>query len=69
MYFDRCKGGCYSQVHKNATVDNLVHIIFDGQVDSFTKATLQKDETKVAIKEAVIAVVGEEVSVKYDNLK
>ena len=49
--------------------DNLVHIIFDGQVDSFTKATLQKDETKVAIKEAVIAVVGEEVSVKYDNLK
>lgn len=49
--------------------DNLVHIIFDGQVDSFAKATLQKEETKMAIKEAVIAVVGEEVSVKYDNLK
>ena len=49
--------------------DNLVHIIFDGQVDSFTKATLQKEETKVAIKEAVISVFGEDVSVKYDNLK
>lgn len=49
--------------------DNLVHIIFDGQVDSFTKATLQKDETKIAIKEAVISVCGEDVSVKYDNLK
>ena len=49
--------------------DNLVHIIFDGQVDAFTKATLQKDETKVAIKEAVISVCGEDVSVKYDNLK
>lgn len=49
--------------------DNLIHIIFDGQVDSFTKATLQKEETKMAIKEAVIAVAGEDVSVKYDNLK
>lgn len=49
--------------------DNLVHIIFDGQVDAFAKATLQKEETKMAIKEAVIAVIGEEVSVKYDNLK
>ncbi len=49
--------------------DKLIHIIFDGQVDSFTKATLQKEETKMAIKEAVVAVVGEEVSVKYDNLK
>lgn len=49
--------------------DNLVHIIFDGQVDAFTKATLQKDETKIAIKEAVISVCGEDVSVKYDNLK
>ena len=49
--------------------DNLVHIIFEGQVDAFTKATLQKDETKIAIKEAVVSVCGVNVSVKYDNLK
>lgn len=49
--------------------DNIVHIIFNGAVDSITKATFQKDETKIAIKEAVVKAMGKEVSVKYDNLK
>lgn len=49
--------------------DGIVHIIFNGPVDALTKGTFQKDETKVAIKEAVVAAMGKEVSVKYDNLK
>lgn len=49
--------------------DGIVHIIFNGQVDALTKGTFQKDETKIAIKEAVVAAMGREVSVKYDNLK
>lgn len=49
--------------------DNIVHIIFNGAVDSITKATFQKDETKIAIKEAVVKAMGKDVGVKYDNLK
>ncbi len=49
--------------------DNIVHIIFNGSVDAITKATFQKDETKIAIKEAVVKAMGKEVGVKYDNLK
>jgi len=49
--------------------DGIVHIIFNGQVDALTKGTFQKDETKLAIKEAVVAAMGRDVSVKYDNLK
>ena len=49
--------------------DGIVHIIFNGQVDALTKGTFQKDETKIAIKEAVVAAMGRDVSVKYDNLK
>ena len=49
--------------------DNIVHIIFNGAVDAITKATFQKDETKIAIKEAVVKAMGKDVGVKYDNLK
>lgn len=49
--------------------DGIVHILFQQPVDAVTKATFQKDETKMAIKEAVNAVMGKEVSVKYDHLK
>ncbi len=49
--------------------DGLVHIIFNGQVDPVTKVAFQKEETKIAIKEAVVSAFGREVSVKYDNLK
>jgi len=49
--------------------DGIVHIIFNPPVDTVTKATFQKEETKIAIKEAVVKAMGREVSVKYDNLK
>lgn len=49
--------------------DGIVHIIFNPPVDTVTKATFQKDETKIAIKEAVVKAMGRDVSVKYDNLK
>ena len=49
--------------------DGIVHIIFNPPVDTVTKATFQKDETKIALKEAVVKAMGREVSVKYDNLK
>ena len=49
--------------------DGIVHIVFNGPIDALTKGTFQKEETKIAIKEAVIAAVGRDVSVKYDNLK
>ena len=49
--------------------DGIVHIIFKSPVDILTKGTFQKEETKLAIKEAVVAAMGRDVSVKYDNLK
>lgn len=49
--------------------DGIVHIIFKSPVDVLTKGTFQKEETKIAIKEAVVAAMGRDVSVKYDNLK
>ena len=49
--------------------DGIVHIIFNPPVDMVTKATFQKEETKIAIKEAVVKAMGKDVSVKYDNLK
>lgn len=49
--------------------DGIVHIIFSGPVDALTKGTFQKEETKLAIKEAVVAAMGRDVGVKYDNLK
>ncbi len=49
--------------------DGLVHIVFDAPADAFTKASLLKDESKQAIKEAVVSCFGKDVSVKYDNLK
>lgn len=49
--------------------DGIVHIIFNPPVDMVTKATFQKEETKIAIKEAVVKAMGRDVSVKYDNLK
>lgn len=49
--------------------DGLVHIIFDKPVDSFVKMNLLKEESKLAIKEAVISAVGKEISVKFVNLK
>ena len=38
-------------------------------VDAITKASFQKEETKLAIKEAVVKAMGRDVGVKYDNLK
>ena len=49
--------------------DGMVHIIFNSPVDTFTKTSLLKDESKQAIKEAVTSSVGKEVSVKFDNLR
>ena len=49
--------------------DDLVHIIFGAPVDSFTKSILLKEESKQAIKEAIINSLERDVSVKFDNLK
>lgn len=57
------------QTKMELMADGIVHIIFESPVDAITKATFQKEETKLAIKEAVIAAVERDISVKYDNLK
>ncbi len=49
--------------------DGIVHIIFSEAVLYITKANLQKEESKMAIKSAVKEVLGREASVKYDNLR
>ena len=49
--------------------EGLVHIVFNEPVDSFTKTSLQKGESKQAIKEAVINAIGRDIGVKYVNLK
>ena len=49
--------------------DGLVHITFTKPVDTFAKASLLKDESKQAIKEAIVKAVGKEISVKFVNLK
>lgn len=49
--------------------EGIVHIIFDNPVDTFTKASLQKEESKLAIKEAVVSSIGKDISVKFVNLK
>lgn len=49
--------------------DEIVHIIFNPPVDAVTKASFQKDETKITLKEAIVKAMGRDVSVKYDNLK
>lgn len=49
--------------------DGLVHITFEKPIDAFSRLTLLKEESKQAIKEAVIASVGREVGVKFVNLK
>ena len=47
----------------------IIQIIFEKQVDTFSKGTLQSIEAKMAIKEAVMLALGKEASVKYVNLK
>ena len=49
--------------------DGIVHIIFNGNLIPASKANFQKEETKIAIKQAVQKAMGKEVSVKYDNFK
>ena len=49
--------------------DGIVHIIFNGNIIPAIKANFQKEETKIAIKQAVAQTLGKEVSVKYDNFK
>ncbi len=49
--------------------DGIVHIIFNGNLQSVTKDNLSKDESKVVIKSAVKAALGKETSVKYDNFR
>ena len=49
--------------------DDIVHIIFNEPVDTFTKSSLMRDESKQAIKEAVRSSLQRDISVKYDNLK
>lgn len=49
--------------------DGIVHIIFNGNVIPSVKMDLQKEESKMAIKNAVKEALGKDVSVKYDNLR
>lgn len=49
--------------------DGLVHITFENPIDAFSRLTLLKEESKQAIKEAVISSLGREVGVKFVNLK
>ncbi|MBR3280864.1 MAG: DNA polymerase III subunit gamma/tau [Clostridia bacterium] len=49
--------------------DGIVHIIFNDVLNPVSKSNFQKEETKIAIKQAVQKAMGKEVSVKYDNFK
>lgn len=49
--------------------DGIVHIIFNGALNPASKSNFQKEETKIAIKQAIQKAMGKEVSVKYDNFK
>lgn len=49
--------------------DGIVHIVFDGNVMPASKENLKKEESKIAIKNAMKNAFGKEVSVKYDNFK
>lgn len=45
--------------------DGLIHIVFSSALDDATKQYLQYDETKMAIKEAVVSATGQDYKVKY----
>ncbi len=45
--------------------DELIHIVFNSTTDETTKAYMQQDETKRAIKEAVISATQKDFKVKY----
>ena len=49
--------------------DGIVHIIFNEILLPTSKANLQKEESKMAIKSAVKDALGRDISVKYDNLR
>ena len=49
--------------------DGLIHIVFNSVLDETSKQYLQQDETKKAIKEAVIDVTKKDCKVKYVFLK
>ena len=43
----------------------LIHIVFGANLDDVSKAYLQQEDSKKAIKEAVIEVTHKEFKVKY----
>lgn len=45
--------------------EELIHIVFNSATDETTKAYMQQDETKRAIKEAVISATQKDFKVKY----
>lgn len=45
--------------------DGLIHIVFSSSLDDTNKQYLQYDETKIAIKEAVISATQKDYKVKY----
>ena len=49
--------------------DGIVHIVFNEILLPTSKANLQKEESKMAIKSAVKEALGRDISVKYDNLR
>jgi hypothetical protein len=45
--------------------DDLVHIIFSKTLDEMNKQYMQKDESKVLIKEVIKKVFGKDMRIKY----
>ena len=45
--------------------EGLIHIIFENAIDEPTKKYLQNDETKMAIKQAIVEIMNQDYKVKY----
>ena len=54
---------------KNAEIkkveEDLVHIVFSKTLDDVNKQYMQKDESKVTIKEMIKKAFGKEMKIKY----
>ena len=45
--------------------ENLIHIIFNKNIDDVNKQYMQKDESKILIKEVMNNIYGKEMKIKY----